>query len=179
LLRSFILWGARPQDLFGVDLIEERILRGKQLLPTGATLRCGDAVKLDFKDESFDLVAQFTMFTSIFSIEVKRRIASEMLRVLKPGRHIVWYDFFVNNPFNAAVRGIRKGEIENLFAGCPIYFERLTMAAPLARGLGRISPMLCELLLRIGPFSTHYLAFIEKPWAYRVAGVQKNGGSQL
>ena len=127
------------------------------------TLKCGNAATLEFADESFDLVLQFTLFSSVLSVQMKRQIAREMLRVLKRGRHIVWYDFFMNNPFNPDVSGIGKREIRELFSGCRATFRRLTLAPPLARGLGHISPVLCDLALRSGLLSTHYLAFLQKP----------------
>jgi hypothetical protein len=49
---------------------------------------------------------QFTVFTSILDKDMKRNIAAEMLRVLKPKGVIIWYDYFVNNPKNSDVRGV-------------------------------------------------------------------------
>ena len=49
-LRRYAQWGALPDDLHGVDLLEERIQAArKQSLP-GIDLRCCNAVDLDFED---------------------------------------------------------------------------------------------------------------------------------
>jgi ubiquinone/menaquinone biosynthesis C-methylase UbiE len=162
-LQRFIMWQARPEDLFGVDLQESRIIKGRNNLPSSVTLKIGNASNLEFADESFDLVCQFTLFSSVLSVEMKRQIAREMTRVLKRDRHIVWYDFFMNNPFNPDVSGVGKREVKQLFAGCRPTFQRLTLAPPLSRRLGRISPLLCDLALRSHGLSTHYLAFLHKP----------------
>jgi len=68
--------------------------------------RCGDASRLPFKDGSFDIVMQFTVFTSILDREVKKAVATEMLRVLKADGIILWYDYHMNNPKNPDVKGI-------------------------------------------------------------------------
>src|SRR5207245_2608668 len=69
-LRQLIQWGARPTNLFGVDLLEERIQKAKDLCPRGITLQCEDASNLRFEDGTFDLVLQFTVFTSILDTEM-------------------------------------------------------------------------------------------------------------
>jgi len=66
------------------------------------------------------VVSQFTLFTSILSEPMKNRMAAEMIRVLKPGGVILWYDFRFNNPRNQNVRGIESPEITSLFPGCSV-----------------------------------------------------------
>ncbi|MGB7846866.1 MAG: class I SAM-dependent methyltransferase, partial [Candidatus Acidiferrum sp.] len=141
-LRQFIQWGAKPQNLFGVDLLPERIQVGEDLCPKGVTLQCGDASKLEFEDGSFDLVLQFTVFTSILDSQMRRKVATEMSRVLKPGGAILWYDYFVSNPYNPDVRGVTRMEISQLFPRFSIFLRRVTLAPPLARTIGPISPAL-------------------------------------
>jgi len=46
--------------------------------------RYGEASCIPFEEESFDIVMQFTVFTSILDEYMKKSIAREMLRVLKP-----------------------------------------------------------------------------------------------
>lgn len=99
MLRNFIQYGSEPRNLFGIDLLADRIETAKRISPNIEFL-CGNAEKLPYSDESFDIVMQFTVFTSIFDPEMKRNIAHEMLRVLKPDGIIIWYDYHVNNPRN-------------------------------------------------------------------------------
>jgi len=161
-LRQFIQWGAKPKNLFGVDLLPERIQMGDELCPKGVTLRCRDASNLEFEDGSFDLILQFTVFTSILDSEMKRKVATEMSRVLKPGGAILWYDYFVSNPFNPDVLGVTRKEISQLFPGLSIFLRRITLAPPLARTLGPISPALYRAMSVFKPLCTHYLGFFEK-----------------
>ena len=161
-IRAFISWGAQPEHIVGIDLLEERIDEARRLLPKAVTLTSGSASTLKFPDHTFDLVLQFTLFSSILDGDLRRKIASEMLRVLRADGCVVWYDFHVSNPFNPDVRGLKKREIRQLFPDCRIDFRRLTLAPPVARALGQVSPALCRIFSELRIFSTHYLGFILK-----------------
>jgi len=161
-IRDLIRWGARPENLTGVDLLPDSIAEARLLCPAGVTLRCASAAELDSPDREFDLVLQSTVFTSILDDGLKRRIAAEMLRVLKRDGMILWYDFLVNNPRNPDVRGVKKSEIGGLFAGCRIRLERITLAPPIARRLARWAWPLCCLLEKVPFLCTHYLGAIRK-----------------
>ena len=161
-LREFIKWGARPQNVTGVDLLSDRVAIARQLCPEGIRIECGSATKLGFSDGCFDLVLQSTVFSSVLDPSIRQQIASEMLRVVKADGIILWYDFHVNNPGNPDVRGMNKREIFRLFPGCQIELQRITLAPPLARLLAPYSLMACSLLEGFKVFNTHYLGVIRK-----------------
>lgn len=161
LLRELVKYGARPENLCGIDLLEERIEEAKHL-SRNIDFRCGDASSLPYNDGFFNIVIQFTLFTSILDITMKKRIASEMLRVLKPDGIIIWYDFHRDNPRNPDVRGVKKKEIFKLFPDCTIYLKRVTLAPPIARILVPFSVILCELLEKFRFLCTHYLGVIRR-----------------
>lgn len=161
-LRRLIQWGARPEKLSGIDLLADRIAEARRLSPIGIDLQCGNASQLPYSGGSFDLVLQSTVFTSILDPLMKRQVAREMLRVLRPGGYVLWYDFFVNNPRNPDVHGIGKREIRDLFPRCSITFQRLTLAPPLGRRIGSYSSFIYYLLSCVRLFCTHYLAFVLK-----------------
>lgn len=161
MLRDFINWGAKPKNLLGIDLLEERINDGKKISPN-LSLICGNAEKLDYPGRYFDIVTQFVCFTSIMDLSLKKNIAQEMLRVLKDDGIILWYDFKYNNPRNSDVKGIKKGEIRALFPNCDYDFNLITLAPPLVRKLAPISWLLCYLLTELKLLNTHYLVIITK-----------------
>lgn len=161
-LREFIRWGARPENITGIDLLPERIAEARTLCSPQITLRCQSAEQLDYSSATFDFVLQSTVFTSILSEPMKTQIAREMLRVLRPGGTILWYDFTVNNPCNPDVRGIPRREIVKLFPGCRFEFRKLTLAPPVGRPLARVSTLLYRALSAIKIFDTHCLATIHK-----------------
>jgi len=161
-LREFVKWGALPENVVGIDLLNDRVFEARRLCPKGVEVHCGSATELLFSSASFDLVIQCTMFTSILDINVKKQIAGEMCRVLKPKGLILWYDYHVNNPRNPNVRGIKKREVHELFPNCTIEFRNVTLAPPVARWLVSYSWLACYLLEKIPWLCTHYLAVIRK-----------------
>ena len=161
-LREFIKWGARPENIRGFDLLPDRVEEAKRLCPERMRIQCGSAAELALPDEAFDLILQSTVFTSILEPSLKRQIASEMLRVLKKNGIILWYDFHVDNPWNPDVRGVKKREILQLFPGCRIELQRVTLAVPLVRRLAPYSLLACYLLGKIPWLCTHYLGVVRK-----------------
>jgi len=160
-LREFVQWGAKPENLYGIDLLKDRIKKAKEINPN-INFICDNAENLDFPDKNFDIVLQSTCFTSIFDLEMKKSIAKEMLRVLRDEGIILWYDFRYNNPKNPDVKGIEKKEIKGLFSACRYDFNLIILAPLIVRKLAPISLFLCEILGKIPFLRTHYLAVIKK-----------------
>lgn len=105
---------------------------------------------------------QFTVFTSILDTGMRRSIATEMLRVLKPDGIILWYDYHMNNPKNPDVKGVKKKEIHELFPHGQITLKRITLAPPITRLIAHRSWLICYLLEKLKVFNTHYLGVIRK-----------------
>ena len=156
-LREFVRFGARPENIAGIDLIPEDVKEAIRLSPPGMQIERGNAADLRFPDRSFDVVFQFTVFTSILDPEIKRKVAAEMVRVLKKDGLIVWYYFHRNNPSNPDVRGVKKLGIVELFPGCTVSLRRLTLAPPIARLVAPYSRITCELLEAL-PWLLHSLS---------------------
>jgi len=161
LLGRLFDYGAEPENCFGVDLIEERLLFAKHLRPN-INFILGSGAQLPLPSESFDFVFQFLLFTSVLDAEIKRSIAAEILRTLRRGGRFIWYDFAYDNPQNADVKGIARGEIQKLLPACRLNFWRLTLAPPLGRLAARVSPFLYRALSQIPLLRTHYLCVAEK-----------------
>jgi ubiquinone/menaquinone biosynthesis C-methylase UbiE len=162
-VRQFVQWGMPPENICGVDLLPDRIEAARKLCPPAVTLLCGDASRLQFDDSSFDLVLEASAFTSIFDLAMAKSIAREMMRVLKPGGAILWYDFWASNPENPDVRGWKRGQIEELFPGMKIHLKRITLAPPIGALVGKASISLYRALSAIKALDTHYLGVFQKP----------------
>jgi SAM-dependent methyltransferase len=163
MLRQFIQWGASPARLAGIELRCEAADYARAVTPN-VVIQCGSAETLPWPDVSFDLVCQHTVFTSIFDPRMKQSIAAEMVRVLRPGGAVLWYDFCYNNPANSDVRGVRAGEIRSLFPQLTLHLRRITLAPFLARRIpGRFLPVLYPLLAGVPVLRTHYLGLFIKP----------------
>jgi len=163
-LRTFNRYGVPSRNLFGIDLLPDRVETCRRLCPTIDVL-CGSAAALPFEDESFDLVSQFTLFDTILEKDVRRRIAGEMMRVVRKDGAIIWYDFRVNNPRNPDVRAIGRKEIRELFPGCTIRLRSVTLAPPIARLVAPRAWLLATALEAMPFLRTHYIGLIRKPGA--------------
>jgi SAM-dependent methyltransferase len=82
-----------------------------------ADLRSGSASKLPWPHRSFDLVSQFTVFTSILDPELKRAVAAEMLRVLKPDGMIL---VRLPRQQSGESAGARRSRARDPFAVCRV-----------------------------------------------------------
>ena len=161
-IREFIKWGARPENVVGIDLLSDSVARARQSCPSTVRIDCGSAAHLALPDATFDLVFQATVFTSILNADMKQQIASEMLRVLKDDGLIFWYDYHVSNPWNHDVRGVKKREIYQLFPHCLIKLRRITLIPYITWRLAPYSWMSCYILSKIPWLCTHYLGVIKK-----------------
>ncbi|MBI5296398.1 MAG: class I SAM-dependent methyltransferase [Chloroflexi bacterium] len=149
---------ASSQSLHGTDLLFDRLKHAHQVV-ANLPLTNADAQNLPYASQSIDLVMQLTVFSSILDKNVRSQVAREMIRVLKPGGLILFYDFWLN-PTNQQTCGILPLEIKRLFPDCKYEFHRITLAPPIARKLAPISWGLCLFLEGLGIFNTHYLSII-------------------
>ena len=160
--RDLIKWGAKPQNLCGIEILPERAKAAKAQTALGVKIIIGNAIALPLPTENFDIVIQSTVFTSILDDQIKRAIAQEMLRVLRPKGLILWYDFTYNNPQNPNVKGVGRNEIRDLFPKCHIALRRITLAPPVARRVASYSWLLAYMLERSQLLCTHLLGSIAK-----------------
>jgi ubiquinone/menaquinone biosynthesis C-methylase UbiE len=160
-LRRLVSWGADPKNLAGVDLLEDRVDAALRIEPC-LDIRQADASALPFEDASFDLVFQLTALTSILDAGMRRAVAREMARVLRPGGRVVSYDFRVARD-RRNTRPLRAAELTALFPGFTVDARRVTLIPPLARVLAGRSWILCELLEAIPLLRTHELVLLGKP----------------
>jgi SAM-dependent methyltransferase len=92
------------ENLWGIDISEGMISRAKSQFPAIA-FRVMDCERLEFPDESFDLVAGWAILH-----HCNRSAAlSEVARVLKPGGSAVFWEPLGHNPFLALARSLSPG----------------------------------------------------------------------
>lgn len=158
ILVEYLGFGVPISNLFGIDLLPDRIEAARRHLPL--PLACADGQHLPYAASTFDLILQYTAFSSILDDTIRTNMADEMLRVLKHTTGlIIWYDFWLN-PTNSHTRGIRPPEIRALFPGCQFEFQSITLAPPIARRVVPHSWLLAVFLERLRLFNSHYLVAI-------------------
>ena len=158
---DLVRWGAEGTRLDGCDLLPERLRSAWRRLPAGTRLAAADGGALPYPDGRFDLVLQFTVFTSVLDEVLRQKIAREMWRVLRPGGAVLWYDFRFQGR-NPAVQAIQPREVWALFPEGAFTACRVTLAPPITRRLARWSWLACEVLDRIPSLRTHDLMLIRK-----------------
>jgi SAM-dependent methyltransferase len=157
-LLDLLRLGLLPGHLTGIELLPDRLAAARDVLPEGVQLLAGDASTASVAPASQDLVMQSTVFSTILDDALQQRVADAMWSWLKPGGAVVWYDFTVNNPRNADVRGVPLARLRQLFPHGRFTARRVTLAPPLARALPLAYP-----LLNLLPFlRTHRLVLIDK-----------------
>lgn len=113
-LLTFLKLGFRAANLTGVDINSARIHQGRMDLP-GIDLRCETAERMSFASGSFDIVFESTMFVQLTDERVAGSIALEMLRVTKPGGHLVLVDWRYSKPGSRDYLGMSTSRIAKLF----------------------------------------------------------------
>ena len=162
-LLELLRLGFAPEHLKGLELLPERHARARHVLPQATRVWLGDATQAPVEPASQDLVLQSTVFSSLLDDTFQQQLANAMWTWLKPGGAVIWYDFTVNNPRNADVRGVPLARVRALFAQAHITHCRVTLAPPLARAVCRVHPALYGLFNSLPLLRTHVLAWIAKP----------------
>lgn len=157
-LKEWAAYGASPRRMVGVDLLDRRLRQAQTALPLSLLARA-NAAALPLADARFDVVFQYTALSSLLDASLRQAVCAEMRRVLRPGGVILSYDFWWN-PLNPQTRGLTPAEITRLFPGCRIHFQRISLAAPLARLLLPRAWGLAAFFESLQIFNTHYLALI-------------------
>ncbi len=164
-LLELLRLGFAPEHLVGLELLADRHALARHALPQAAQVWLGDAARAPIAAGSQDLVLQSTVFSSLLDDAFQQRLADTMWSWLKPGGAVIWYDFTVNNPRNADVRGVPLARVRALFPQARISHRRVTLAPPLARAVCRVHPALYGVFNSLPFLRTHVLAWIVKPAA--------------
>ncbi len=79
-LLRFLQLGFTPENLYGIDILRERISDAQKNYPN-LNFICDDAGSMPYESDMFDLVMESTMFVQLTDQELSQKIAQEMIRV--------------------------------------------------------------------------------------------------
>ena len=147
-------------DCHGIDLMEDRIAKGRELYPT-LEFHVGSATELPFPDGRFDLVTQFTCLSSILNDDVRLAAAREMRRVAAGGWILSWDMRRVRGGGPTTTVELHRRELRRLF-GEPALLRRAALRfelMQLVRGRG----MLTAALAAFPPLRSHVLGLWRVP----------------
>jgi ubiquinone/menaquinone biosynthesis C-methylase UbiE len=170
---SLLAWfhelGVPAENLFGVDLLPNRIETARKTYPEFTFIQ-GNAEHFEFPEESFDLLAVFTVFSSILDPVMARNVAQGMTHLLKRDGAVVWYDMRYRNPWNRHTIAMRKPRIGKLFPSFTIELESMTLLPPLARRFGRTTHWTYPVLASVPLLRGHYLGLLRLDGGTRSPG---------
>jgi SAM-dependent methyltransferase len=153
-------WGASPDRIFGVDVIQSRIDAARKLHPH-IRFAIEDGRDLSAPTGSCDAVVASLLFSSIEDCHAAQDVAREILRVLKPGLSaVIWYDLRYSNPTNPNVHGLSRRSIRRLFPELEPRLRSITLLPPLARRLRGPLLHLYRPLTGIHALRTHYAGLL-------------------
>lgn len=162
-LLDLLRLGAEPGRLLGIDLLPERVAAARAVLPPATRLVCTDASRLGLPAHGADAVLAFTVFSSVLDDAARRVLADAIWRWVRPGGGVMVHDFAVDNPGNAAVHALTHRQVRALFPEAQVRRCRVTLAPPLSRWLGRLSPRLIAPASALLPLlRTHRLWWLQK-----------------
>lgn len=155
-LIQFLRLGFRPDQLSGIDISQERIDDARRSLPN-VDLKCESAESLSFATGTFDIVFESTMFVLLPSEDMARSIASEMVRVTRPGGYLMLVDWRYSKPRSAVYKAMNSNRIADLFgvgkATLVAASEKGALVPPLGRFLSRRLPSLYFAAQTLLPFA--------------------------
>lgn len=161
-LLELIRLGFDPQNLVANELLAQRASRARDNLPASCRIIEGNAAELPFEANSFDIVYQSTVFTSLLDNSFQERLAARMWHWVKPGGAVLWYDFIFDNPSNRDVRGVPVARLKQLFPMGHLTTKRVTLAPPISRTVCRLHPSAYHWFNAIPWLRTHIVCWIEK-----------------
>ncbi len=113
-LTQFLLAGFRPANLTGIDLMPERLKLTAECLPGVKLVHGSGSHMAAFDSDTFDVVCEQFCFCHIPDADITPKIASEMLRVVKPGGFIFLLDWRMNASWRQ-IYGVTQKDMRVMF----------------------------------------------------------------
>ncbi|WP_239142670.1 class I SAM-dependent methyltransferase [Variovorax sp. WS11] len=161
-LLDFLRFGFAPQNLYGIELLPERVAGARAGLPDAVKVYEGDASTADVAPASRDIVFQSVVFSSLLDDAFQEDLADRMWSWVRPGGGVLWYDFVYGNPSNSDVRGVPVQRVRALFPNGRMTMRRVTLAPPISRRVCRFHPAAYHLFNLMPFLRTHALCWIAK-----------------
>lgn len=135
-LATLIALGFTPVGLHGIDVVPEYVADGRRRWPN-LDLEVMDGTIMSFPNAHFDIVTASGVFVQIMDDSVAARIGAEMIRVLRPGGHLIVRDWWFPRPASGRYRPVNAKRRAVLFpTSLGIRFQK-KFNGPLVPPLGR------------------------------------------
>ncbi len=162
-LLQFLRLGIEPEQLVGCELLEQRAVEARRRVPPSTKVLCGDAREVEFGQQTFDIVYQSLVFSSILDADFQRQLAQRLWSLVRPGGGVLWYDFTFDNPGNPDVAGVPVARVRQLFPQAQMEYRRVTLAPPISRAVTRWHPAMYRLFNSFPLLRTDVVCWLGKP----------------
>ncbi len=160
-LRQMIDWGATPAKLTGTEPQKDRLDHARRCTAHGVRWHLGALDALP--PASYDLVTAQTVLSSVLDPVLRRELAAQMWRTLRPGGWCLVFDFRYDNPRNRNVRKVTRAELQAWWPGTEQRYRSLVLAPPIHRLLAVAPYMVSELLTALAPvLRSHFMYVVRK-----------------
>jgi SAM-dependent methyltransferase len=160
-LRQLIDWGADPAKLTGTELQQDRLDDARRATAGGVSWQLGTLDTMALR--GFDLVSTQTVFSSILDASIRRELAAQMWRTLRPGGWCLVFDFRYDNPRNKNVRKVTRAELDGYWPGERSRYQTLMLAPPIHRLLARGPYLVTDILTAVAPpLRSHFMYMVQK-----------------
>lgn len=161
-LRFLCELGAKLENLVGIDLGINRlnVAKSKNAL---IQFMHADATGIPLSSNTFDVVIQSTLFSSIPSYNLRQLASTEIIRLTKPRGFVVWLDLYRIYPHTASLHAIDQREIRDLFPNWIAKFRYTYLRMDWLIWLLYRFPRICSLLDGL-PFASQCLSgYLRRP----------------
>jgi ubiquinone/menaquinone biosynthesis C-methylase UbiE len=152
-----------PSNITGIDIQEIRVSEARKLYPQINFVH-GDASKMEFDSNSFDLIYESTMFATLPDDNLSLSIAREMMRVCKPDGYILLVDWRTPNPFDRNYKALTRKRLNNLFAVGKdtnlLGVYKGALVPPIGRFLSSHLPSFYFMVGKISPFLVGQVSYL-------------------
>jgi len=153
--------GLRPERIVALDLLRDYPRIARRSHAWLAALQA-DGALLPLRDDSFDIVYQSTMLSSVLDRDRRTRILHEVRRVLARRGLFVSYDTRYPNPWNRNTRPVSSAEIAAAFPGCHVRVHSTTPIPQLIRLIRFLPQAAWRAIEGIPPLRSHLLVVVRK-----------------
>lgn len=162
---QLIRLGYRYANITGIDINDERIAIGKADFPL-CHFFIADASQMFFSDNSFDLIYESTMFSTLPDEDLCIAISREMVRVCKKGGYLLLVDWRYKKSGSTKYNALNRKKVKTYFGVSQvtdlISVEAGALVPPLGRFLSKYIPSLYFLVAALLPFSVGQIVYILK-----------------
>lgn len=162
-LYQLLRLGYEASNISGIDILPANVEVARRTYPNMRFV-VGDASRMEFADASFDLLCESTMFATIPDDTLAASIASEMVRVCKPGGYLLMVDWRTPKPRDSNYKALTRKRLGELFGvGCGtrlVAVCRGALVPPIGRFLSKHLPSTYFLIAGAFPFFVGQVAYV-------------------